>query len=166
MRNKIIILLVTAFYIGIFSCMNLTAMDIQENNPDKKNSGKLIRMDLLNPKAKDIKPPLRNIFTGRKIETIAGLEGSLGMKAGEEEVQSKEIDQEKDSYPDLKYLGYIASFDKKVALILYRDEVMAVGKGCVLPGGIEIIDISLDAITIKKSSGSDKMVIKLEGEEK
>jgi len=176
MKHKKLILLMTAVYCGVFFCINLMATGIQGENSDEKGSGKLVRVDLLKPKAKEIKSPMRNIFMERKIEGIpdldkkekTGIAGSLeglDLKGGEEEGQGGEIDQKKIFGYDIKYLGYIASFGKKVALILYRGEAVAVEKGSILPGGIEILDISLDNVTVK-SSGSDKMVIKLEGEEK
>jgi hypothetical protein len=176
MKNKARIFLVAAGFVGLFFCVEIMSMGIQEEKPDKEWKGKLVRIDLLKGKEDEIKPPLRNIFTGRKIQGASDSEGRetpgiisslVGFKrnVGEEESQSQEADLEKKLVYDIKYLGYIASFGKNVALILYKGEAVAVEKGSVLPGGIEIIDISLDKVTIK-SSGSDKIAIKLEGEEK
>jgi len=160
----------------LFFFVKIMSIGIQEEKPDKEWKEKLVRIDLLKEKAEEIKPPLRNIFTGRKIQGPSDLEGreipgiisslvDFKRNVGEEESQSQEADLEKKLVYDIKYLGYIASFGKNVALILYKGEAVAVEKGSVLPGGIEIIDISLDKVTIK-SSGSDKIAIKLEGEEK
>jgi hypothetical protein len=50
-------------------------------------------------------------------------------------------------------------------LILYNGEFLAVEKGYVLPGGIEIIEITSKTVTVK-GLGTEKKVLKLEGEEK
>ncbi|MFW6123678.1 MAG: hypothetical protein ACOC5G_00490 [Acidobacteriota bacterium] len=176
MRPKTFILLATAVLTGLFFFMNLRDLESQEKNTDENNSGRLVRMDLLKSKNEEMKSPLRNIFTAEKTRGAPGLVSSeatggagsfesLDTKAGEEEGQSKEINQEKFLAYNLKYLGYIASLEKKVALILYNGEALAVEKGAILLEGIEIIDISLDNVTVK-SSESEEIVIKLEGEEK
>jgi len=158
---------------GMLFPRSLPSLKDQEKESDKDKIQKIVRIDLLKLENEKIKPPERNIFTGEKIESspdpektaaakIEQLRPGLDIESGEPEGQEK--GPEKIFLHGFKYLGYIASPEKKVALILYEGQAMAVEKGSVLPGGIEIVNISLDNMTVRRS-GSEEIVIKLEGEE-
>ncbi|MBD3414341.1 MAG: hypothetical protein GF421_07930 [Candidatus Aminicenantes bacterium] len=175
MRNrKAQILLASVFFLVILSADPM-ASQVPENKTHKKQEHSLVRLDLLKKKTNEIQVPLRNIFTGQKLRETQDQKQKTNQRARNlvEDVDvpvkahSAQAEQglEKSSlYLNLKYLGYIASIGKKVALVFYDREFLAVEKGTVLPDGIEVVDISESQIEVM-ISGSDKLVIKLEGED-
>jgi len=160
---------------AVFLCATWASFGIQEKDGDDTESVRIIRLDLLKPKAKEISLPVKNIFTGQSDERLSvseprgtpGTERPTGDLSQGVDVSVNEREERNPGIPgfNLKYLGYVASLKKKVALILYNGEFLAVEKGYVLPGGIEIIEITSKTVTVK-GLGTEKKVLKLEGEEK
>ncbi len=176
MWNKKIIAFAAAVPLILFFSTAESILSAAQNNQDEDQIKKIIRLDLLKPKTKEIVLPVRNIFTGQKInETSASDQGGslkkgisagdLGLTAELSEKKEGLADREKTMAFNLKYLGYIASMEKKVALIFYEGEILAVEKGAILPGRVEVVDVAVSCLVVREP-GSEKLVIKLEGEEK
>jgi hypothetical protein len=175
MSSKKIVAQISVAFIVLFFCMHLVSFGTQEKAGVDTKPERIIRLDLLKPKKREMSLPVINIFTGQRDENLSVSEhrgipitnrptGDLSQGI---DVSVNEGEERNPGIQDfnLKYLGYVASLEKKVALILYNGEFLAVERGTVLPGGIEIIEITSTTVTVK-GSGSEKRVLKLEGEEK
>ncbi len=175
MQSKKIWAPTSVVFVAFFFCAPLFSFEVQEKNRDESKQVRLIRMDLLKQRTKEMKLPATNIFTGRREESLfvsgnRGIPGTDRPANGLGQKSDAQIDEREGRNPgtpgfNLKYLGYVASLEKKVALILYNGEFLAVEKGYVLPGGIEVIEITSGTVTVKGLE-SEKIVLKLEGEKK
>jgi hypothetical protein len=175
MKNRKTIEFWAVFPVIVFLLTGLILYGKEGKSTNESESQRLIRLDLLKNRARDLSVPLRNIFIETRAKGVNSLKntlsssieksgGILDIEGGENFIQSEGINPEKRGALEFRYLGCIASSEKKVALIFYRGEALVVEKGSFLPEGSEIIDITLNEVTLK-GPGADKIVIKLEGVE-
>jgi len=175
MQSKKIWAPTAVVFIAFFFYTHLFSFTVQEKSRDESRKTRLILVDLLKQRKNEMKKPVKNIFTGKREEGPSGsgnrgIPGTnrpaddSGQRADAYAGEQKERDPGIQGF-NLKYIGYVASLEKKVALILYNGEFLAVERGYVLPGGIEVIEITSRAVTVKGLE-SEKRVLKLEGEEK
>lgn len=118
-------------------------------------------------KEKALEPPLRNIFTPHRIrnartefETISSQKNILNKKKGSE-LQIRNQDSVLDF--DLRYIGFIKSGKKIVALIVFDGESLAVEKGELISEGVEIGEITIMDIEVI-GPDSNRRKFSLEGE--
>lgn len=116
---------------------------------------------------KTLEPPLRNIFTphrirsaGTEFETISSQKNTLNKKKGSE-LQIRNQDSVLDF--DLRYIGFIESGKKIVALIVFDGESLAVEKGELISEGVEIGEITIMDIEVI-GPDSNRRKFSLEGE--
>ena len=116
------------FILLLFVCSWLGAAagnNLQEENKKTVTKQRLIRKDLLERKAKELTVPRRNIFTpdaggGYPVEYVdvdpgespEGLPEQAGILEGEMQMSSG---------LDLRYVGYVSSNKKTIALICFKD---------------------------------------------
>jgi hypothetical protein len=137
----------------------------QEKDQEKKVQTSLIRKDLLEPAKGPLPPIKRNIFTRQRMTTTGGGDNSVL-----EDFRRPGQKQSPDSQPaeaeririDVKYIGYVQSGEKVVALIILAGNTYAVESGDVLEMGVSIGEITPDEMEIIR--GSEPIRINLEGE--
>jgi hypothetical protein len=167
MKAKAWALVSSLLFLIVLVCAN-TRQEAQEPGP-QKTLGKtsLVRKDLLEPTRKQLSPPLRNIFTRQRIIPSGDRPGFFGT-AGEpsrggtptkpgSENESTEISI------NVKYIGYVNSEERVIALIILGGETYAVESGELIEGGIHIGEITPDDIEII-GPDSESNKVKLEGE--
>jgi hypothetical protein len=159
MRNKRIIALV-----GIFCLLNLSSFSLDQDEGSEQESERgtrrLIRRDLLQKEREEPKLPGRNIFTPRNRGIKEEAFPSFDMSSGEE----ASLEAKESSYSfSLRYIGYIDSGQKMVALIIFEGEAIAVEEGEKISQEHTVGEITTERIEIIGPSGGKKQ-IPLEGD--
>jgi len=136
-----------------------------ENPVERPRS--FLRMDLLEKEVPDMESPRRNVFAPGplRVQDIEGEQmlpdpGSPGMGSRSE---PPDENTDRGGILDLRYLGYILSDKKLVALVTVDGEAVAVEQGEILPGGAKVEKISIESIEIT-GSDSQSRTYGLEGE--
>lgn len=140
----------------------------QERPSDHESQPSLIRKDLLQKERKSLDPPRRNIFTPQRLEH--GLDSPVevdaaGRQPGSGDTADAESQQQETVYRvDIRYIGYIGSEKRTVALIIHNGDAIAVEKGEQVSDQVKILEISPQSVEFV---GPDSVPIKvfLEGEE-
>ena len=159
--------------LALFVLLNSLAQNVspdQEENPEQQSS--FIRRDLLSrPGAEeDLQPPIRNIFSphrpgspgqGRDFSGINPTDPSADTTA-------EEMDAEEEDFVetiDIRYIGYIRSQARTVALIFFEGEAMAVKNGEIIGEDVRIVQITPSEI---QYTGPDSLpkTVSLEGEDR
>jgi hypothetical protein len=163
MRNRILVLLFVAF-----AAISLQA-HIRQETPKKEKNGEanprvsFIRMELLRAEKKPLPPAPRSIFTAKRSginnfdpeklqEEIERIEGTGGIQR-----------QQSGEYLDLRYIGYVRSGTKIVALVIFQGEALAVAEGEMIVEGITVKKIGLEEIEVIGPDSKPSM-FSLEGE--
>jgi hypothetical protein len=150
----------------------------KEANPDKKKIAdkkpeirSLIRTDLLNKKKKKLKPPRRNIFSPHKTISPAqkARQEAARRQAEARAKQEAEGGSEGGALAsginlNLRYIGYVHSETKDVALIILAGEAQAVAEGDVVGEGLRVGAITLKELEVI-AMNSKKRKYPLEGDE-
>ena len=148
--------------------------DEKQKIQEKKDRKSLIRKELLLMEEKPLSPPKRNIFTRKRANMIGNEfdasfdfqvpgQGQTPEQPGQPE-QPEQIESDiQDVQVDVRYIGYVKSGDKVVALIIFENEIYAVETGDVLGMGVTIGEITPDDLEIIDRGAEPKRVI-LEGE--
>lgn len=171
MRCKIIITIgLLAGCICVFS--------FSQEKKEKKETGKLLHTELLQFDRPPLKKSIRNIFVpfqGRSRKRVPGGQpGGPGAGPESGEAQGGEGgpagpagESPSSSLPriDLKYIGYVGTEDRKVALIFRGGEALAVKSDEILPDGVKIIRISSEKVEVELPGG-ENIEFSLEGDEK
>jgi hypothetical protein len=167
MEAKMRVLVSALFFLVALICAE-TRQEAQKTAPQKiKEQTSLVRKDLLQPTRKQVSPPLRNIFTRQSISSSREGSEYLGadqrLSTGRTPFQAGSESQNAEISINVKYIGYVHSEKKVIALIILSGETYAVESGDMLEGGIHIGEITPDDIeVIGPDSESNK--VKLEGE--
>jgi len=137
--------------------------DLQEESR-KKQEKSFIRKDLLMKESKKLRPPRRNIFSLQKItfgenESLRDEQGGAGSIEGRQNIRGGQTG----SGMEPRYIGYICSDQKIVALIIFEGEILAVDEGEVIGDGVKVGKIIPEKIEIIWPD-STKKVYSLEGE--
>lgn len=160
---SLIVLLCTSFWLGA-----------QQENAKKKNDPEkevksLIKKDLLFKKRKKLDPPRRNIFSTRRSEIRnTKINPVVPERDAQKDAQKLKalITERISSRPlNIRYVGYIVSGEKIVALIFFEENVLAVEEGEVIAEGVEVEKITPVEIEIT-GPDSKKRKYPLEGEDK
>jgi len=131
----------------------------------------LLRKDLLQIRKQDAAPPLRNIFAPRAGSSRPGdgaLPGrplpAMDFQAADE---SAEADETAEAPPvitvDLRYIGFIESPRRLVALVIFEGRAVAVVEGDVVGEGIRIGKVTRQQIEVVLPDSSTR-TFSLEGE--
>lgn len=138
---------------------------------ERQEPKSLIRKELLIQPEKTLSPPKRNIFTrqrtNRAPDEFAAAEdfqlpGQRQLPGQMEQPEQTESPVE-EVRADVKYIGYVRSGTRVVALIIFEGEIYAVQSGDILGTGLTIGEITVDDIEIF-DRGSEPIRIILEGE--
>jgi len=148
MRNNLLALLL------VVSTTVFIQGHISQESPKKQKSEKtdvrtsFIRMDLLRAEKKPLPAAPRSIFTAgrtaypdidsaRLEEDIERIEESSGIQR-----------EQPGEFLDLRYIGYVRSGTKIVALVIFQGEALAVVEGEMLAEGITVKSIGLEDIEV------------------
>jgi len=131
----------------------------------------LLRRDLLNLKKPEAAPPKRNIFAprigpNRPGEAARALEPlpASDFSAGEEPAGAKETAPAPPVITvDLRYIGFIVSARRLVALVVFEGQAIAVVEGDVVGEGIRVGKVNRDEIEVVLPDSSTR-TFPLEGE--
>ena len=158
---SLIVLLCTSFWLGA-----------QQENAKKKNDPEkevksLIKKDLLFKKRKKLDPPRRNIFSTRRSEIRNTKINPVVPEKDTQELKALITETERISSRllNIRYVGYIVSGEKIVALIFFEENVLAVEEGEVIAEGVVVEKITPVEIEIT-GPDSKKRKYPLEGEDK
>ena len=154
------------FFVSGALYSGVSAQEKKEKVQEEKVRTSLVRKDLLKPTKEPLPPIKRNIFTRQRMTSTEEGDGSVL-----EDVRRPGQKQSPDAQPaeaervriDARYIGYVQSGDKVVALIILGGNTYAVESGDVLEMGVSIGEITPDEMEII-DSGSEPVRINLEGE--
>jgi len=160
--------IMSAFFILFLSiglCIWAGEEKLQKKGLEKGGEKSLIRKDLLLREKIELGNPVRNIFTLRR---------SAGRTTERNPVKPQQNQQQNPTLPgkyeassslplNIKYIGYVISDVKMVALIVFEGDVLAVESGEVISEGVKIGEITPEEIEII-GSDSQKRRYYLEGE--
>ncbi len=149
------------FFLSIGLCIWAGGEKLQKKGLEKG----LIRKDLLLREKMELGNPVRNIFTLRK---------SVSREIERNPVKLRQNQQQNPTLPgkyeassslplNIRYIGYVISDDKMVALIVFEGDALAVEKGEIISEGVKIGKITPEEIEII-GSDSQKRRYYLEGE--
>jgi len=134
---------------------------------EKKEQISLVRKELLIPPKKTQSPIKRNIFTRQRTTAVEDESSFSGAGDFQPPGQKKSATQQKSAVEEaqinVKYIGYVRSGNKVVALIILGGETYAVESGDVLEMGVSIGEITPDNMEFF-NRGSEPIRINLEGE--
>ncbi len=137
----------------------------KEKVQGKKELKSLIKKELLVPPDKTLPPPKRNIFTRQRAS--AALDEISPFENIQTSVRKKLADEQKPAVEEIrtsvKYIGYVKSGERVVALILVAGESYAVESGDILEAGVTIGKVTPDDMEIF-DKGPEPRKINLEGE--
>jgi hypothetical protein len=154
----------SAFFI-LFLSIGLSIWAGEEKLQKKALEKGLIRKDLLLREKMELGNPVRNIFTLRR---------SVSREIERNPVKLRQNQQQNPTLPgkyeassslplNVRYIGYVISDDKMVALIVFEGDALAVEKGEVISEGVKVGKITPGEIEII-GSDSQKRRYYLEGE--
>ena len=132
----------------------------------KASEDSFIRMDLLDAEKKPLPPPGRNIFTVGSASTANELTPEEIEERIAEAVNAQNTKSQGEgilSSLNLRYLGYVLSGRKIVALIVFEGEALAVVEGDVIAEGYTVGRISPEKIEVA-GPDSKPIMFTIEGE--
>ena len=153
------------FFLSIGLCIWAGEEKLQKKGLEKGGEKGLIRKDLLLREKIEPGSPVRNIFTLRR---------SVSREIERNPVELQQNQQQNLTLPgkyeassslplNIRYIGYVISDDKMVALIVFEGDALAVESGEVISEGVKIGEITPEEIEII-GSDSQKRRYYLEGE--
>jgi|GEM_PF-1031900 len=151
-----------------------TRQESQEERETRLQESSLIRMDLLKKNDQPLSPPLRNIFAPYRGGVQPGKPGQFLDPEGDE---IDEPDEEAAAQPeedvirqgpaqvDLRYIGYVRSMDRTIAVIMFQGQPLAVHAGEMIEEGVTIVTITPEELVFQ---GADEVsrTVALEGEDR
>ena len=132
----------------------MASQDKSEKRQEKKVHKSLVMKELLRPSKKSLAPPKRNIFTRQRANPGTNEFSPSGDFQSPEQTSGQEVtlDQKKAAMVEdrlnVKYIGYVRSGERVVALILLGRRSYAVASGDILETGLTIGEITPDDIEI------------------
>lgn len=169
MRNRDSLFQVICFLMGLLLWVwTASGIPQKETNKEFKHQS-LVRIDLLSKKIVKLKPPERNIFKPDKRRNPSVMEGDIGPIQGipNEELLTERIDEKKAASDaiNLRYIGYVGSLEKTVALVIFEGLALAVKKGDMISDSFKVLNITRKEIEF---AGRDSITwkVSLEGEER
>jgi len=163
MRSRLLV-----FLLAVFAAISLQALALQEKSEKAKNGEtnprtSYIRMDLLRAEKKPLPPAPRSIFTAQRskhtVVEAERLQEEMERVEGTGDIQREQSRE----YLDLRYIGYVRSGTKIVALVIFQGEALAVAEGEMIAEGITVKKIGLEEIEVMGPDSKISM-FSLEGE--
>ena len=153
----------------LFLSSGMTVVYSQEKPLKNESQTRLLRKDLLQKERKSLDPPKRNIFTpqrlGYKLDGTVEV-GTSGRQPGPGDAAYTESPPpETARQVDIRYIGYIGSHRRTVALIIHNGDAVAVEKGEQLSEQVKILDITPQSVEFVGPDSIPNKVF-LEGEER
>lgn len=170
MKNKI-------FLIGLLCVLGFAGSGLNRASVTEKDASSrrtsFVRMDLLLKQVKKPGRPSRNIFMpGARTASRLSVDKDTAKKIAEELHKQLGTNAEAStsspgelSGMEMRYMGYVYSGEKIVALVLYGDEAKAVEKGDWLNEQFRVGNIMRNEITII-GPDSQRRIFPLEGEQR
>ena len=131
----------------------------------------LLRIDLLQTLDRELKPPMRNIFSPERAGTqtaqsnIPGLDPSgLGGEEVSPTGEEAEANQAAVTSLNLSYKGFVRAGARFVALVMYEGMAMAVLEGDFIAEGVEIGAITAEEIEVIGPS-AERQKFPIEGDQ-
>jgi hypothetical protein len=159
-----------ALLLALGLSMNWGNSQPENKTIEDKSVQRLVRLDLLNLSKEETIPPKRNIFApassaARPAVGAAAASGLAGAPfQAEEEGSSLEQEQAPPTLTiDLRYVGFVVSSDRFVALIILEGQAVAVAEGEVVAEGLRIGRITTEEIEVVLPDSSVRKY-SLEGE--
>ena len=155
--------------VGSCAAQTRTRPPAKPSPPEERNS--LLRMDLLQLPQEGMTPPQRNIFapgarTSRPADIVpqGGQPGTLDNQAVDTSVLSAgEAATPPVMTVDIRYIGFIKSSQRMIALVVYEGRAVAVVEGEVVSEGVRIGKITREQVEIVLPDSSTR-AFSLEGE--
>jgi len=149
MKVKRIVYVLSIFFLIFNLLCGVSDGKIKGKAKKKDEEKSLVRKHLLSWEKKEMDLPLRNIFFPKS----SGQGMSYFEATGENPDFSRETaDNMKEgkmsSVLDLKYIGYISSGEKIVAVVIFEGEARAVEKGDMIFEGFSVAKISMEEMEI------------------
>lgn len=139
---------------------------LQKKGLEKGGEKSLIRKDLLLREKIELGNPARNIFTLKRLAGSREIERNP-VKQQQNQQQNPTLPNKYEASSSLpvniRYIGYVISDDKMVALIVFEGNALAVERGEVISEGVKIGKITPEEIEIV-GSDSQRRRYYLEGE--
>jgi hypothetical protein len=154
------------FFVSGALYSDVSLQNEKEKRQEKKERTSLVRKDLLQPTKEPLSPIKRNIFTRGRMAPVEGGDNSIledFRRPGQKQSPDSQPAEEERVRIDVKYIGYVQSGEKVVALIILEGNTYAVESGDVLEMGVSIGEITPDDMEII-DRGSEAIRINLEGE--
>jgi hypothetical protein len=159
-KKRVSYLLIVFFCLGF--CL-VVGEDIKDKEEAKqKETGSIIRKELLYRERKELKAPRRNIFSPQVSGSTEENLGTLGVPQGLQEEGS--LPEASSSSLSLRYIGYIDAGHRVVALIVFEGQAVAVEEGERINEQFTVGKITTKEIEII-GPGNEKKNYSLEGEE-
>ena len=138
---------------------------VQKKGLETGGEKSLIRKDLLLREKIELGSPLRNIFTLRRSVSreIERNPATLQPNQQQNPTLPNKYEASSSLPVNIRYIGYVISADKMVALIVFEGNALAVESGEVISDGVKIGKITPEEIEIV-GSDSQKRRYYLEGE--
>jgi len=138
---------------------------LQEKGLEKGGEKSLIRKDLLLREKIELGNPVRNIFTLRRSVSreIQRNQAKLQQNQQQNPTLPNKYEASSSLPVNIRYIGYVISADKMVALIVFEGNALAVERGELISEGVKIGKITPEEIEIV-GSDSQKRRYYLEGE--
>lgn len=154
------------FVILVFVVVSLATTGLADKKQEEKDlQGKsLILKGLLQTKNEDLPPPRRNIFSPASVSSTPVLLPSV-FKQGEEGPEGELTGAFFRTSIKLRYIGYVDSDQKTIALVIFEGQAMAVAEGEMIREGIKVEKITPSEVEII-GPDSEKRKFPLEGEER
>jgi hypothetical protein len=163
---------ITGTFLALALVLSSVALQNQKGDPEEAVKSSYIRKDLLQIPAaeEDLQTPLRNIFSPRRPGSpgmgreYGGVSpDNPGMETADEEPDAEEEDFS--DVIDIRYIGYIRSQARTVALIFLDGEAMAIKAGEIVGEDVRILKISPTEL---EYAGPDSLTksVSLEGEDR
>jgi hypothetical protein len=172
MKNSRLVLLACVFlYLSASVVFSRPPQEADPANPKAKGARRsLVRKDLLEREAEPLQPPLRNIFAPQRPGLQRDGSGLTGIDdpdeiSDEDTPEGDAADEEFAVVLDLRYIGYIRSSERTVAVIIFEGEATAVKTGDLVSEGVTIMKITPEEIVYQGPDAVSRTV-SLEGEDR
>lgn len=171
MRMHKLLAVMTAFILAVGSSMAQTRNRPPAETAPAEEKNSLLRMDLLQLPQEEMTPPQRNIFapgarTSRPLDIHP--QGSEMSMPDDQAVDTPVLQAGGTAAPplitvNLRYIGFIESSQRMIALVVLEGQAIAVVEGEVVGEGIRIGKITRDQVEIVLPDSSTRL-FSLEGE--
>jgi len=143
---------VAVVWIALLGAGGFSALTPQEAPRSARAGGSgeesFIRMDLLRRDKKTTPAAQRNIFAPGKARFSESPDEFFGVREVLEEGNSRQDAGQSFSAVDLRYIGYVRSGKKMVALVIFQGEAFAVAEGEEIEAGVTVIKILPEEIEV------------------